>query len=48
MSHSGDQNRWVDFRSIKEAVSLEAKPDPGVTGANRMVLRAASRANWAS
>ena len=24
MSHSGDQNRWVDFRSIKEAVSLEA------------------------
>ena len=24
MSHSGDQNRWVDFQAIKEAVSLEA------------------------
>lgn len=24
MSHDGDRNRWVDFRAIKEAVSLEA------------------------
>ena len=24
MSHSGDQNRWVDFQAIKEAVRLEA------------------------
>ncbi len=24
MSHSGDRNRWIDFRAIKEAVGLEA------------------------